>query len=216
MTAMNCQDARNLFNTFLDGELSGTLAVEFGAHKLSCPSCRRELALLEVAGHVVAADIDTPLLSDEFTDRLLSIATRRPVPWYRRKRAMLYVGGPLAVAACLALVLVPLFTVTPAPRVLRDTDVVDSPREILEQVETALIANPDNPALQKLADQLRARIDEIAEGTKDGASLFENYTRETIMELLRSIQIDSSVDDDEAPSDDEPSGDDHDPTVEDL
>ncbi len=66
---MNCEQARNLFDAFLDQSLSGSLATEFGAHRLACNQCRRELALLEVAGHVIAADSEAPLIGDEFTDR---------------------------------------------------------------------------------------------------------------------------------------------------
>jgi anti-sigma factor RsiW len=202
---MNCQDSRSLFNTYLDGELSGTLAAEFGAHRLSCPTCRRELALLEVAGHVVATDIDTPLLSEEFTERLLSIAAPRPAPWYRRRRPLVFAGVPLAAAACLAFALVPRFLNKPTPRVLDQREVVETSREMLQRVERALESNPDNAGLQELAARLRTQMNEL-----------EIYGQETIMEVLRSIPLDSPGDQDEAPAPAEPAGENHDPPVEDL
>ena len=89
---MDCAQAQALFQTHLDGELTGSLAAEFAAHKLTCGTCRRELALLEVTGHVIAADQDVPLLGDEFTDRLIAIATQRK-PWYQRPRTLWAMGG---------------------------------------------------------------------------------------------------------------------------
>ena len=222
---MDCEQARNLFDTYLDGELTGSLAAEFGAHKLNCSACRRELALLEVAGHVIAADTDTPLLSEEFSERLLACAMSAQRPWYRRKRSILYVGGPLAAAACVALLVSAFYHAPgaaagghrpPAPMVLDEVDRVETPAELLENVEHALTRNPDNLELQRAADALRSRVREIADGTKDGASVLENSLKETIMEILERIPIDSPRNEEEPSPATESSGDDHDPPVEDL
>lgn len=103
---MNCEQAKNLFDAYLDGELSPSLETEFGAHRLNCAHCRHRLALMEVAGHVIGADSggDVELPAD-FTERLLACIDRprrasKP-SWKRR----IWVGGSvLAAAACMALV----------------------------------------------------------------------------------------------------------------
>ena len=205
---MNCEQAQTLFDTYLDGELSGPLAAELGAHKLSCSICRRELALLEVAGHVVAADTETPLLSDEFSERLLECAVVVQPPWYRRKRLLFYAGSPVAAAACLVLMVSYLYSsssepgysssLPSAPMVLPEGHRVESTQELLDNVEDAISQNPNNEELRHLADALRtmrAKGQEIFEDTKNGAFLLENYSKMTIMEVLESIPVDSSRND---------------------
>lgn len=103
---MNCEQAKNLFDAYLDDELSPSLATELGAHRLNCANCRHQLALLEVAGHVIGADFNSDVeLPAEFTERLLACIDRPRTtsrhPWNRRP---VWVGGSLlAAAACLAI-----------------------------------------------------------------------------------------------------------------
>jgi hypothetical protein len=105
MSGLTCEDARNLFDAHLDGELPLTLATELNAHRLRCPRCRHELAVLEVAGEVIAADDTTPALDDEFTSRLLSCVSSRQTPRQLRQRRLLRIGTrALAAAACVAIV----------------------------------------------------------------------------------------------------------------
>ena len=74
---MNCEQAKNLFDAYLDGELSPSLETEFGAHRISCGHCRHRLALMEVAGHVIRADSGGDVeLPDDFTERLLACIDR--------------------------------------------------------------------------------------------------------------------------------------------
>ncbi len=72
-TIMNCEQAANLFDAHLDGVLSQSLETELAAHRVKCAMCRQDLALLEVAGHVIASDgaVDDQL-EEDFTDRLLA------------------------------------------------------------------------------------------------------------------------------------------------
>ncbi len=100
---MRCKEARQLFDAYLDGELSGALATELGAHRVHCAKCRRELALLEVSGHIVASDRDNVELGREFPDRLLACMDDQPIAWTVRLRRRLYVAGPLAAAAVIVL-----------------------------------------------------------------------------------------------------------------
>jgi hypothetical protein len=191
---MNCDQAQNLFDAYLDGELSGSLAAELGAHQLNCGVCRRELALLEVAGHVIAADVDAPSLDEEFTNRLLACAARDSRAWYRPRRWMLYAGPALAAAACLAVMFVPLAQQGSVPvdgelpaGVARYRDDIGSAEELLNKIQRAQDHNRADPRLQEMAGLLRAMIEE----TSDGANLLEKYGRETIIEILESIPIDA-------------------------
>jgi hypothetical protein len=199
---MNCQQAHNLFDAYLNGELPAALATEFGAHKLRCPNCRRELALLEVAGHVIASDTQRPVLSGEFTDRLLACATQAPVrrtPW----RRILAIGAPLAAAACLLFVLTVNRAPAPemAPRVLGENERIDSTADLREQVKIALEQHPDNPDLQRLAEALRNGGADIVQGTRDGADMLEKTGKEAVMKLLKSLPVKPEAQPAPAPAD---------------
>ena len=98
---MNCEQARNLFDAYLDGELSQTLQAELGAHRVACDTCRHELALLEVAGDVMSADLDSgDKLGTAFSDRLLECVN---LPESRSRRPWAFnrwlTGSMLATAA---------------------------------------------------------------------------------------------------------------------
>jgi len=69
---ITCQNARDLFDRHLDGELSASLQTELHAHCLQCLSCQNELAMLETCGDVIALDRGEPQLSAAFTDRVLA------------------------------------------------------------------------------------------------------------------------------------------------
>ena len=104
MSGVSCADARNLFEAHLNGELSAALETELNAHRLRCPVCRHQLAIMEVAGEVIAADDAIPPLSDEFTSRLLACVAEQRTSRYFARRRMLRIGASgLAAAAVLAL-----------------------------------------------------------------------------------------------------------------
>ncbi|MFQ5496075.1 MAG: hypothetical protein ACE5EX_11920, partial [Phycisphaerae bacterium] len=92
-----------------DGELSGALATELGAHRVRCADCRRALALLEVSGQIIASDRGPAELSGDFSQRLLDCVDRPAMPWTRRVRSRLYLLGPLAAAAVVVLGLLGVF-----------------------------------------------------------------------------------------------------------
>jgi len=103
---MNCEQANNLFDAYLDGELSPSLETELGAHRLNCPQCRHRLALMEVAGHVIGAESRGDVaLPEDFTERLLACIDDPQKASKRSWKRPMWVGGSLlAAAACLALV----------------------------------------------------------------------------------------------------------------
>ena len=100
---MRCEQARQLFDAYLDDELSASLATELGAHRLRCAECRQALALLEVSGHIVRTDQEPVQLERNFTERLLGCMDQRSLPWLTRWRREMYIGGTLAAAAVIAL-----------------------------------------------------------------------------------------------------------------
>lgn len=105
---MNCVDAEQLFDAYLDNELSGSLRLEFDAHRLRCPQCQRKLALLEACEQVLAAE-RTPALSDDFTDRVMArILERQNAPTVRGS-GRLYVRLASAVGIAAALTLAAFF-----------------------------------------------------------------------------------------------------------
>lgn len=106
---MRCENARQLFDAYLDGELSGAMATEFAAHRVRCAACRRDLALLEVAGHVLATDPEAANAPVEFTDRLLACMDARSRSLPHRVARWAYVAGPLAAAAVILLAFLGVF-----------------------------------------------------------------------------------------------------------
>lgn len=106
---MRCVDARQLFDAFLNEELSASMATELQAHRVKCADCRRELALLEVSGHVLRADRDPVVIDDSFTDRLIACMDEPKSRWPMRLRWAAYVGTPLAAAAVVAMAFLGFF-----------------------------------------------------------------------------------------------------------
>lgn len=106
---MRCEEACQLFDAYLDGELSPALATELGAHRLRCPECRRALALMEVTGHIVASDKEPVSVGHGLTDRLLACMEQQRARWPFRVRRVLYIGGPLAAAAVICLAFLGVF-----------------------------------------------------------------------------------------------------------
>lgn len=75
---MNCSEVERLFDPYLDNELSGSLRLEFDAHRLRCPLCQQKLALMEACAHIITSDRRTPPLADNFTDTVMeAIAAKR-------------------------------------------------------------------------------------------------------------------------------------------
>jgi anti-sigma factor RsiW len=106
---MRCEETQQLFNAYLDGELSPSLTTELDAHRLQCAECRRSLAILEVTGHVLSSGHDPVTLKEGFTDRLLACVDTPARRRWNQIRRYAYVGGPLAAAAVIALAFLGLF-----------------------------------------------------------------------------------------------------------
>ncbi len=106
---MRCEEARKLFDAYLDGELSPSLATELGAHRVHCAACRRSLALLEVSGHIISSDREPVTVPEDFSERLLACVEVREHSWPARVRRSLFVVGPLAAAAVIVMAFLGFF-----------------------------------------------------------------------------------------------------------
>jgi len=106
---MRCEEARQLFDAYLDGELSPSLATELGAHRVRCPDCRRALALLEVSGHIISSDREPVAVRHDFSERLLLCMAVPYRGWLGKVRRGLYIAGPLAAAAMITLAFLGFF-----------------------------------------------------------------------------------------------------------
>lgn len=106
--AMNCADYERLFDAYLDGQLGGTLRLEFDAHRLRCRRCQQTLAMLEACGHLIATDRREPSVSADFTDNVMAAVAQRESQRARPRRiratrVAIVVGAVLQAAAVLLL-----------------------------------------------------------------------------------------------------------------
>ena len=98
---MNCSEAGQFFDAYLDGELTGSLRLEFDAHRLRCTACQQKLAMMEACEHILAGDARAPKLSVNFTNNVMNDirqkgfrAGRKP-----RRRVVLVAAGLMQAAA---------------------------------------------------------------------------------------------------------------------
>jgi len=162
---MECSQAQRLFDAYLDGELSKYMMAELDAHRVRCEDCRRDLALLEVSGHVISADAAPCGPQDGFTDRLLACMDERKTSWTLRFRRSLYVGAPIAAAAVIALAFLGVFDKRPS-----------------------IVAGQKSTASMKQLDVMRAEDfqENVDASSNDAASDQENTWVERIPESLES------------------------------
>jgi hypothetical protein len=176
MSGLTCRDARSLFDAHLDGELSAAMRTELSAHRLSCATCRHELALLEVAGQVVASDEDVPELDADFTSRLLACVADPAQPRWGFHRVVRIGLRGLAVAACILLA-VGYFR-QPEERVAGFTTVNPDPPE--------RVVNPV-PREVSAEDRFQAQLERALTGWRRDASslrkIYEFITPQIIEEM---------------------------------
>jgi hypothetical protein len=119
---MKCADCESLFDAYLDGELSGSLRLEFDAHRLRCRRCQQTLAMMETVTQVIGCDPEPPELSFDFTDRVLAtVEKRRPLSIRLRSTRVAVVAG-VALQAAAVLMFATMFPFNDAV-----TDPVDTP-----------------------------------------------------------------------------------------
>jgi hypothetical protein len=96
---MNCPEAEQFFDAYLDGELAGSLRLEFDAHRLRCSACQQKLAMMEACEHILARDSRTPTLSDDFTNRVMSEIEQRRLVARRTRNRRITIAATVALQA---------------------------------------------------------------------------------------------------------------------
>lgn len=102
---MKCAECEQLFDAYLDGELSGSLRLEFDAHRLRCQRCQRSLAAMEAIGSVLGGDRDVPDLPSDFTHRVMNAVERPRTVRFPLLRGMIVAAAVAQAAAVLVVVL---------------------------------------------------------------------------------------------------------------
>lgn len=186
-------------DAYLDGELTGPLVDELGAHRIECADCRQALDLLEVAGQVMATDSNAPKPAEDFTNRVLAESRRQAAG--RSRRRWIYVGAPFAAAAVIAFALIGPSTTKQQPvektvstEVAGFSDQVNDLDELRGNVTEALRHDPDNTQLRRLLDLLDSKGRDVIEKTRDGTKKLETYGKKTMIEVLESIERDLQSD----------------------
>jgi hypothetical protein len=184
---MQCEQARQLFDAYLDGELSPSLATELGAHRLRCADCRQALALLEVSGHILRSDRDTVQASDDFTDRLLACVDTGPT-WRRRVLHTIYVGGPLAAAAVIALAFIGVFD-GKRPSQVAGVKELASPA-VVRSIDPSKATVPavQLPAVDPAEKALGDFIDQTQQRMKDKGDSVQRVLDLTILQMLDILE----------------------------
>ena len=147
---MNCAEFEQLIDAYLDGELAGSLRVEFDAHRLRCRRCQLTMVAMESVETVVVNDRPLAMLSDNFTDRVMgAIERRRPLATrLRPTRIVLAVGALLQAAAVIFLAVYPWHS--------------DSKTSNSDAAVTTLAAQSGPDAMRKL-NELYSEVDHKAE-----------------------------------------------------
>lgn len=97
---MNCSEAGQFFDAYLDGELTGSLRLEFDAHRLRCTACQQKLAMMEACEHILAGDTRGPKFSPNFTNNVMNEIRHRGLTRpLRPRRRMVYVAAGIMQAA---------------------------------------------------------------------------------------------------------------------
>jgi len=190
---MNCEQARQLFDAYLDGELSPSLATELGAHRLRCAECRQSLALLEVSGHILRSDREPVTAPAEFTDRLLACVDS-PGAWRHKLWNTLYIGGPLAAAAVIALAFLGVFDGRGKSQVAGIQQIVAPPMvqrvsDVSERgsagASKASVPAPGNDAAERALDEF---VDQTQQRMRDNGKSLQRVMDLTILQMLDILE----------------------------
>ena len=204
---MDCQQARNLFDAYLDGDLSSALETELHAHRLKCAACRHELALMEVAGHVIRSDAGEPRLDAAFTDRLLACVEPAATASRWRRQWIIRIGGVVAAAACL----------TGAVMLLSGPETkvagrIDMAPDVQPPSEPAVVptSEPTGPELEEAVTRLQDSVEDVLLKTRESSSSLKDLGEKTLLELFDALETEALTEpepdegavDDQAPAED--------------
>lgn len=188
---IDCKTAESLFDPYLDGELSPSMMAELNAHRVSCADCRRALALLEVAGHVLTSDSPADELPPEFADRLLACVKSPRAIWLERLRRGVFVGGPMAAAAVVALAFLGFFDRTVSGPVAGE--VHEAPPAVVEQfraerdavvADEPVLTSPEEEAMRVWFERVGKELDARRAAGESPSSVLDL----TILQLLDILE----------------------------
>lgn len=186
---MDCNQAQHLFDAYLDGELSPALATELGAHRVRCSDCRRALALLEVSEHILSLDRDPVSLDENFSERLVACVERGSTPLAQRAGRWVYLGGPIAAAAVIALAFLGVFdgrreTEVAGARVVADFKHV--PGETADEGRSGGLTSSD-PAPEAMFEEAQSAIQARRRSLESLQAAFD-LTLQPALNLLEKAQ----------------------------
>lgn len=186
---MNCEQAQQLFDAYLDGELSPTLKTELGAHCVQCSDCRQAMALIQVSGHILKADRDHVQLKEDFTDRLFACMESRQNHWTVRFRRWMYIGGPMAAAAVILLAFMGMFDRRGDTKVAGWVDVppiqasFDNLNRALDE-QNSVSVDENERALREWADQVEVRL----QNKRNSGQNLQQKLNLTILQMLDILE----------------------------
>lgn len=96
---MNCTEFDRLLDAYLDRELSGSLRIEFDAHRLRCHRCAQRVAMMQSLESALASAGDAPPLAEDMTDRVMAAIAERPSRRRLLSTRVAVVGGMVLQAA---------------------------------------------------------------------------------------------------------------------
>jgi len=186
---MQCEQARQLFDAYLDGELSESLITEVNAHRVRCADCRRELAILEVTGHIIASDRDSEVTGVDFSDRLLACMSRGSTGWRRLLRRSLPWVGPLAAAAVIGMAMLGAFDSRPSPQVAGQKDFARMGVAVSEmatksvEIAVSSATTSSHPELDRFLNQVQRSY----ETKQQSGESLQDWLNLTVLQLLEML-----------------------------
>ncbi len=183
---ITCQHARQLFDRYLDDELSASLEAELHAHVIQCARCQNHLAVLEACGDVIRLDACEPRPSGSLADRVLAARRDRlaAVPAGRSaagRRWVWRIGIPTAAAAGVVFALTLgtlMFNHKASPKGVVLSDSKAAPREVQKNLLDLTGRRLDNQTKQELArtpemdalPYLDGLIEPLVQGTQNAVA----------------------------------------------
>ncbi len=149
---MHCSECEQLFDAYLDGQLAGSLRLEFDAHRLRCVRCQQTLTMLEAVGHVISSDPEALPAPNDFTERVMRTVARPESRVYRSPlwRAAIVAGVVVQAAAVLSLAVL-WGPEAPAPA---------EPESPLVTVDPEIPLDPEAPGYQAVHSLIVERIED--------------------------------------------------------
>ncbi len=136
---MNCSEAEQFFDAYLDGELSGSMRLEFDAHRLRCPLCQQKLAMMEACEHIISRDGHQPALSKDFSDRVMRQIGQGPITARRHRRRRLTIVAAVVLQAAAVIVFAVVVSGFWQPKARSSGPVADAERgKFLDHVQHAI------------------------------------------------------------------------------